>query len=235
MKGSQDVGPICETLNCNPGLASAAGCVEIMDQCLVENLGHIVEHVCQNHILFDKCLGNSYRHANGFDKIVLLSGSNFKLRLHRFVPDDKQVPPAEHVHNHRWPFASHILQGKLNMDLFEETENTSACLFHKYIYNSDKIDGGFSAEYMGINNVSCVARDVQYESGTTYSMEPEELHRIRQDVALAPTTTLMLTGKPISTTCKLFSNTRLTFEETRTQPYSREELLEILNYWISKA
>jgi hypothetical protein len=223
-------------LNDDPRLGSASGCVEILDSCLVDKLGSIIGSILEDEDLLQGCLKSSYRHANGFDKIVLLSGPNFKLRLHRFVQDPtKQPPPAEHVHNHRWPFASRIIDGSLCMDLFAETggeDPNSPIPFHKYIYHSQKEDGGFNASYVGVRGLVCISESVWHEQGTTYCMSPEEMHRII--CSHESVTTLMLTGKPISSTCNLLSNTRLSFEQTRTQPYDREQLLEILGSYNSK-
>lgn len=221
-------------LNDDPRLGSATGCVEILDSCLVDKLDNIIGSILEDEDLLQKCLKSSYRHANGFDKIVLLSGPNFKLRLHRFVQDPtKQPPPAEHVHNHRWPFASCIIEGRLCMDLFAEGGDPDLTIpFHKYIYHSQKEDGGFNASYVGVRGLVPISESVLHEQGTTYCMSPEEMHRII--CSHESVTTLMLTGKPISSTCNLLSNTRLSFEQTRTKPYAREQLLEILVSYKSK-
>lgn len=223
-------------LNDDPRLGSAPGCAEILDGWLVDKLNEIIGSILEDEDLLQECLRSSYRHANGFDKIVLLSGPDFKLRLHRFVRDPtKQPPPAEHVHNHRWPFASRIIKGSLRMDLFAEPGGESPdspTPFYKYIYDSQKGDGGFNASYVGVRGLICISEGVRHEQGTTYCMSPEEMHRII--CSHESVTTLMLTGKPISSTCNLLSNTTLSFEQTRTQAYAREQLLEILDSYKSK-
>ncbi len=218
---------LVNTLNRDDRLGSAPGCAVLVDL-LANDLGSIVNEVMSDNTLFGKCLENSYRHANGFDKIVLIADDNFKLRLHVFSGRE-DLPPAEHIHDHRWPFASRVVKGRLTMDLFEEVnQQVEEQNFHKYIYDSNKDNGRFTANYIGIRNLKCLHRERQIPQGVTYCMNPDEMHRIVfKDCGT--TITLMLTGKPISETCQLFSNSELTFEQTQTQKYTEETLLEILN------
>ncbi len=59
------------------------------------------------------------------DKVVLLDDLETKtrLRLHYFAPGDYDL-----MHNHRWPFASKIIKGKLSQQLFTSIED-SECSF----------------------------------------------------------------------------------------------------------
>jgi len=71
---------------------------------------------------------NSYRHNNGFDKFVLMNGSNgWKLRLHVWW-SDSYVSFQEDIHDHSWMFASKVLCGEIHSDhaqLFKEYQYTS--------------------------------------------------------------------------------------------------------------
>jgi hypothetical protein len=230
------LGALCET-------ASANELEEILRSYIVGGLEPIVDLVVNNPDLWQDTLENSYRHANGFHKIVLLQGPNFKLRLHHFVSPHATPPPAEHIHDHRWPFASHIINGNLNMDLFqaqslaaessgaqslaaESSGAQSPTRTHAFLYDSAKDGGGFNATYEGLRNLVHL-KNVTYEQGTTYHMHPEEMHRI---VANAdPCTTLMLTGKPVSKFCHFYAASIPSFEQTRTIPYTSKELNAILS------
>jgi hypothetical protein len=54
----------------------------------------------------------SYRHALGFDKVIVLSLRPLgQLRVHVWWPEPSRV--QEHVHNHRFWFASRLVLGKL--------------------------------------------------------------------------------------------------------------------------
>jgi len=216
-------------LNSSCEAASANELEDILDNCVVQNLESVVDMVTNNPGLWSDTLRSSYRHANGFHKIVLLQGPNFKLRLHHFVPDSTMnLPPAEHIHDHRWPFASHIVKGNLCMDLFQLADVNSGNMppTHAFLYDSAKDEGGFNAMYEGLQNVVHL-KNVTYEQGTTYHMQPEEMHRIVANSE--PCTTLMLTGKPISKFCHFYAQTPPTFEQTRTIPYTAAELNSILN------
>jgi len=214
-------------LNSSCEAASANELEDILQNCVVRNIGlqNLVDSVVNTPDLWRETLKSSYRHANGFHKIVLLQGHNFKLRLHHFVPTST-LPPAEHIHDHRWPFASHIVKGNLCMDLFELAGTNDGFPTHAFLYDSAKDDGGFTATYEGLQDVSHL-KNVTYEQGTTYHMQPEEMHRIIANTE--PCTTLMLTGKPISTFCHFYAQTEPTFEQTRTIPYTPAELNSILN------
>lgn len=58
----------------------------------------------------------SYRHGNGFLKVVLLD-RGFKLRLHLWLPG---TPCEENIHDHRWSIASAIIAGELNSEIWAD-------------------------------------------------------------------------------------------------------------------
>ncbi|MEU4092827.1 hypothetical protein [Streptomyces sp. NPDC026673] len=74
--------------------------------------------------------GLSYRHALGFDKVMLLVGRPaYMLRAHVWRPRTAVAGPGpggttspgggtEHIHNHRFGFASAVLRGELRMRLY---------------------------------------------------------------------------------------------------------------------
>ena len=194
----------------------------------------LIRFVLDDEISFLQCLASSYKHANGFDKIVLMQGSNFKLRLHLYGSADTVVI-AENVHSHRWPFASSILHGSIMMDIFQNTKSNPANkmeeslsdhdhveTFVHYIYHSDKQKGYFETVRIGPTELRQMST-IKYHKGQTYSMNVSDMHRIVSCHNHA--ITLMLTGKPVSTTCNLFSpRAELLQGETAIVPYSTDEL-----------
>jgi hypothetical protein len=63
----------------------------------------------------------SYRHPLGFEKLVLRDAEpDYSLRLHVWWPDAR--PGVEHVHNHRYGFATAIVRGGYQMRLYQRAD-----------------------------------------------------------------------------------------------------------------
>lgn len=184
----------------------------------VPSLVVLLNNILAQNEMFEDCLRCSYRHANGFDKIVLCSSEHYKLRLHVYGADRKEEI-AENVHDHRWRFASAVLNGVLTMDMFGEGPGES---FQQYVYNSDKSSGECGAEHVGPATLTKIGT-MQYMSGEAYCMDTIEKHRIvscRNNAI-----TLMLTGSPISDVCNLYSPRQTLLQhETKIMPYEPEQL-----------
>lgn len=191
-----------------------------------EILNRLISVVMKNDSLWKKALKNSYRHENGFHKIVLLSGKNFKLRIHHFGATAKI--PMENIHDHRWPFASTILSGELKMDIFQRTDKeTSTEELHHFIYKSDKTNGNYHTDYLGLSYLEKIQERVYYP-GDSYLMRTDELHRIKNQDG-DESITLILTGKPISKDCNLFARKPMKEEEKQLIHYSENELRKMLD------
>lgn len=193
----------------------------------VSQVPDLIRFILEDETAFRQCLERSYKHANGFDKIVLMQGSAFKLRLHLYGSADTTVI-AENVHSHRWPFASSILHGSVMMDMFRWPERQTICTgddvetFVQYVYHSDKQKGFFETVRIGPAALKRTS-SIQYHRGQTYSMNVHDMHRIVSCHNRA--ITLMLTGKPVSTTCDLFSpRPELLQGETSIVRYDENEL-----------
>jgi hypothetical protein len=176
--------------------------------------------------LFNNVSDYSYYHENGFHKIVLLSGKYFKLRLHHFGVSSKI--PMENIHDHRWAFASTILSGTLEMDMFEQCQDVidENKLIH-YVYNSDKSTGSYSTDKIGMVSLNKIETRF-YEAGETYLMLPDELHRIKNQEG-QESLTLILTGKPENSTCNLYALREINEEEKNTVKYKKAELIKMLD------
>ena len=191
-----------------------------------ELLSLLIHLILNKQAFFDKTSIESYYHENGFHKIVLLSGSNFKLRLHHFGASAKV--PMENIHDHRWPFVSSILHGQLNMDIFEVTEaNSNAEELHHFVYNSNKETGFYSTELQGVTYLQR-SESRSYCAGDQYLMLPNELHRIKNQSG-AESITLILTGKPQSRLCNLYAKRNVLEKENATCAYSKAKLSRMLH------
>lgn len=196
-----------------------------------DTLSLLIKRIIDSPLLFAKMLDESYYHENGFHKIVLLSGKNFKLRLHHFGVTSKI--PMENIHDHRWAFASTILSGTLEMDMFEQSQLVSDenNLIH-YVYNSDKSTGSYSTDKIGMVSLNKIETSF-YEAGETYLMLPQELHRIKNQEG-QESLTLILTGKPENNTCNLFALREINDEEKNTVKYEAPDLIKMLEKNIEK-
>jgi len=118
--------------------------------------------------------GNSHRHRNGFDKIVLAapSGSPLKLVLH--VWPDGGLATSDNIHNHRWDFSSVVICGALRLELYEQdAEGENYAVMQ---YRPVAGVGRFELRRGGTTTVS-VRAAVTMTVGSTYSWTRDRLHR----------------------------------------------------------
>ena len=187
------------------------------------NLSLIIRKILGDSAAFRKVGKESYYHENGFHKIVILSGKNFKLRLHHFGAQAKI--PMENIHDHRWAFASSILTGSLKMDLFKADDNEGEQLIH-YQYNSIKTNGKYSTDVIGSAKLK-VIETKEFIAGQQYLMTCEDLHRILNKAG-EESMTLILTGKPENVTCNLYARKAIEDNEKSTIPYEKKQLKRML-------
>lgn len=147
----------------------------------------------------DKTLTKSFIHPSGFDKLVLLSGKNFALRVHNFHPVEVQRP-SENVHNHRWEFASSIVHGHFVSDIFVPNEGGSETRNH-YTYSKT----GMS--YQGLSGLNKVNSHT-LTKGTAYYCPLQVFHSITE-VAPTGAITVMATGFANGDTTEVYSKDTL--------------------------
>lgn len=134
----------------------------------------------------------SYRHDNGFDKIVLaqsLTGS-LKFVLHVWQPGKERS--LDNIHNHRWEFASVVLCGALQLDLYQF--DLSGVSYPRVWYLSPEDSEAYQTEPDGDTAVS-VRASVTMAAGTTYTWASDLLHRA-WGVGSPLTATLIVQGRP---------------------------------------
>ena len=127
----------------------------------------------------------SFIHPSGFDKIVLLAGRNFKLRVHNFHPTNVQRP-SENIHNHRWEFASSIVAGYFVADFYEEDNEGDTERLH-YTYHSET---GMSCN--GKANLRKVSTTINAK-GSAYFLPADKFHSI-VDISPNGAVSVMATG-----------------------------------------
>jgi hypothetical protein len=119
----------------------------------------------------------SYRHALGFEKIVLLAGKpDFMLRAHVWRPADERQDSMEHIHNHRFAFASRVLTGELAMDVFMPHPAGETMEWYQEKVAGD--DSSWDLARLGRRTVGQLS-SMSFTAGASYHLAVEALHRIR--------------------------------------------------------
>lgn len=187
-------------------------------------LFELVNLVLNDPYQFNNILDKSYRHQNGFHKIVIAEGALFKLRLHIFEKMPEIQVPMENIHNHRWNFASHILKGSLKMEIYEKSDH-GRDVFFDYDYNPSKQGNKYEVNLCGVTKLKLRSERI-YSSGDTYYMNNHELHRIVNS-ADQKVETMVMTGMPTNSNCKLYSQHVFSEGEKLVLKYTRSELINL--------
>ena len=81
----------------------------------------------------DEVAANSYWHKNGFAKLVLHIGDDFRIRMHVW-PEGKDRLGEFHPHGHRWNFASTVLCGAgLSTVEYQKSPDGKPYMWHRYV------------------------------------------------------------------------------------------------------
>lgn len=158
-----------------------------------DGLRAALDHLLADERRLAEVASRSYVHANGFAKLVLHLGEAMAVRLHvaRGASEDN-------IHDHRWPFASVVLAGELENVLYGVDERGTPLPCWHYVRDLD----GTGLEPAGIVRVAAVSRRL-LRTGEAYGQDPAPLHRIRWGTGCR---TLVVTGRPVATTCRLLSD-----------------------------
>ena len=116
----------------------------------------------------EQILNKSFYHPLGFDKFILLEGKTFSLRLHNFKPM-LEGQPSEHVHNHKWEFASAILFGSFVSEVYKEADLGIPVRKYRTLPTGTVFD---KETYLQIDR-----RDLN-AAGTQYYMTTDVLHSV---------------------------------------------------------
>jgi hypothetical protein len=132
---------------------------------------------------------SSYRHALGFDKFVLIPAwPDAQLRMHVWWPGDARV--AEHVHDHRYSFASAVVAGRLRNNVFAVGDSGLAVGdYRRYAEDGAIVTQQWQFSYQGEERAG-LSLSAEMSPGSTYSMHAGVLHRV--EVSRALTVTLLV-------------------------------------------
>lgn len=166
---------------------------------LASLLGSIRADASRLKILADR----SYRHHNGFDKIVLASPASSPLKLVLHVWPRGGAADANDIHDHRWDFASVVLCGALRVELYEP--DVSGRSYSVMRYRPMPGAENYDLQPSGTMAVSAQA-SVTITVGSAYSWAADLLHRA-WGLPGQTTATLIVQGPPTRASTTVLART----------------------------
>jgi hypothetical protein len=144
-----------------------------------------------------RCAALSYAHPLGFDKLVLIDAEpRFMLRIHAWWPDSSFG--AEHVHNHRFGFATAVVHGDYDMYVYER----STTGMRMTEYREQRNRAVWQLDRVGPAQLQLLTH-LSLPQGSRYALSAHALHR----VAVTPgklCITLFLETQIVDATTRIF-------------------------------
>jgi len=189
-------------------------------------LKEIIANLEQDNITAENLAKQSYRHENGFTKLLLWGNQNslFRIRLHFWEGIKNQ---SSNIHNHRFNFSSHILMGKIKNTTWVLDEEGEQFNYYEYIPRLEK--GNYLMANIG--NARLRVSDVEIiEEGATYSLQDNVLHA-SESFSENLITFFIEERVSIGEFAKVYSNKYLNNESLilNSPPLKKEEYLKFLN------
>lgn len=155
------------------GLSAAAAAVSALAD-RARLLG-LIRAIRDDPAVVERCAAASGRHPLGHDKIMLLdTDPSFHLRLHAWWPDRK--PRMEHVHDHRYEFATMVVSGHYEMQIFQRV-TTGGTQMTEYRQHVRDDAGEWYLDAAGIAYLRLLAT-AKITTGAGYTLAHDALHRI---------------------------------------------------------
>lgn len=116
----------------------------------------------------------SYKHANGFTKLVLArtDDDRFRLRLH-FWPKDQA---DQNVHDHRFRFWSVVLRGSIRSEIWVESGQGDD--FSEYQYLPRRDSRSYSMRYVRHTRLARHSESSRAIGGSSYFFDSNWLHTV---------------------------------------------------------
>lgn len=148
--------------------------------------GRLLDAMLAEESFAEQVAARSYRHPLGFDKLILASAAPLgQLRLHVWWPDAARG--REHVHNHRYPFSSVVVAGRLRTYLHHLSDRGVRMV--QFRETSEIVDRRWRFDRVG-NARMAVGLVADLPEGAAYTMSADLLHRV--EVSSLLTVTLFL-------------------------------------------
>lgn len=168
----------------------------------------------------------SYRHPNGFVKIVLRKNSDGSLfRLHYWL---KELAMEQNCHDHGWHFTSKILRGALTNMNYTKREQTDVddvdAAVYEYTMDLSKHDRKLHVTRSEQKYMLEIESERTYRAGDVYQLSPDVIHKghPRQEDTIT-----VVRQEPLSKSCCHLYTTDEVPDGHRFDPISTHELNNI--------
>ncbi|WPP46943.1 hypothetical protein [Pseudomonas sp. AN-1] len=213
------------------GSADEALAALLADTATADWQAALCEALLTDDVFAAQVAARSYRHGNGFLKVVLLD-RGFKLRLHLWLPG---ASCEENIHDHRWSIASTILAGSLHSEIWADAANDEQFDLQAGEYRYQAAVDGQPARAIPLHSapLRLVERNSR-SAGSHYALPPATLHRIcshgRQLVA-----TLMCSGPAVAGHTRLIAGREGLLPEVAARRLSVAELRAGIGHFTALA
>lgn len=183
------------------------------------SLASVISRMLSDQEWIEEIASRSYFHANGFLKIVLLTGGkeDWKLRLHLWAAQpEATLDGLEDIHSHRWDFTTALILGE-----YLATEYRVGPGDEYFHYEYGAVGGGqsFSMRELGMGRLSPVFQ-ARLPAGAIYHISSELLHRVSR-ISREMTATLMVQGPAARRSTDVYRISRVSDQATNTIPVQR--------------
>lgn len=141
----------------------------------VDAIRDLAREVAQSDRAIESIAATGYSHTNGFFKMTLVHAGQAAVRLHHWTGDDA-APLSPHIHDHRWPLASKVIEGKVAMTLYGLSLHGEEVAAYEYTPASKTTGEGMKS--IGQANIAVQTQALLPEHGS-YCLSEEVLHTAR--------------------------------------------------------
>lgn len=173
-------------------------------------IGSLLDGVRSDPAALRSVAGQSYRHINHFDKIVLIGSPDpaaYRLTLHSWsLPYEEDEVLEETIHDHRFDFWSNVLFG--TQVSFNYVEDPDGMTYRKYRYSPENRGVSFSEfyEFRGEVNLQPHSVDTRHEGDQYHLLAGKAIHQVLVSFD-EPMATLVLRGPRLRSYANCFNTT----------------------------
>lgn len=134
----------------------------------------LIDAIRDNPVTVRRCAAMSHRHPLGHDKIMLIdTDPAFRLRLHAWWPD--RMPGIEHVHHHRFNFATTLIRGDYEMQIFQRSATGIPMIEYSQSASPDEKEWYLNSA--GTAHLRLLTT-TEIPEGAGYTLSADALHRV---------------------------------------------------------
>lgn len=157
-------------------LASAEG---RSDPSLMHDVASAVLTIPRTRSSFQALASRSYLHGNGFARVILLTYDEapIELALHYWPPTTSESARMQSPHTHSADYLSHVIQGTLSEEIFEESEPIASAADRVAVYGSvpRRDSGPRKLPFIRVTHLRHVTTN-RHHLSQTYAREATTIH-----------------------------------------------------------